>query len=223
MLMELQLVPSWKEALAAQLQQPYYRELQAFVSHAYATTTCYPPVHQILAAFNHTPFDAVKVVILGQDPYHGAGQGNGLCFSVNDGIKKPPSLINIFKELETDLNIPMPESGNLKRWANQGVLLLNAVLTVEEGKAASHKNKGWELFTDAVIQAISTQRTDVVFMLWGGFARGKKKLIDASKHDILESGHPSPLSANRGHWLGNRHFSKANAFLERKGKKGVEW
>ncbi len=163
------------------------------------------------------------MVIIGQDPYHGLGQANGLCFSVNDGIAFPPSLINIFKEIEQDLAIPFPQSGNLERWAKQGILLLNATLTVRESEAGSHQNKGWEDFTDAVIQRISDQKENVVFLLWGGFAKKKGSKIDRSKHCVLETGHPSPLSANRGLWFGNKHFSKANSFLTSKGKNPIQW
>jgi len=163
------------------------------------------------------------VVIIGQDPYHGLGQANGLCFSVNDGIAFPPSLLNIFKEIQTDLKLPFPKSGNLERWADQGVLLLNATLTVRESEAGSHQNQGWELFTDAVIQKISEEKENVVFLLWGGFAKKKGAKIDRSKHHVLETGHPSPLSANRGLWFGNSHFSKTNSYLKNLGKAEIEW
>ena len=219
----MQMESNWKEVLRDDLNQPYYEELTNFVSQAYKNHTCYPPEDKIFAALNRTAFENIKVVLIGQDPYHGAGQGNGLCFSVSDGVKHPPSLINIFKEITTDLDQPYPDSGNLERWADQGVLLLNAVLTVEESKAGSHQKKGWEKFTDAIIKKISQERKDVVFLLWGGFAKGKAKLIDKKSHLILESGHPSPLSANRGYWFGNSHFSKTNEYLKEKGMEPIKW
>ena len=219
----MQMESNWKEVLRDDLNQPYYEELTNFVSEVYKNHTCYPPEDKIFAALNRTAFENIKVVLIGQDPYHGAGQGNGLCFSVSDGVKHPPSLINIFKEITTDLDQPYPDSGNLERWADQGVLLLNAVLTVEEGKAGSHQKKGWEKFTDAIIKKISQERKDVVFLLWGGFAKGKAKLIDKKSHLILESGHPSPLSANRGYWFGNSHFSKTNEYLKEKGMESIKW
>lgn len=219
----MQMESNWKEVLRDDLNQPYYEELTNFVSQAYKNHTCYPPEDKIFAALNRTAFENIKVVLIGQDPYHGAGQGNGLCFSVSDGVKHPPSLINIFKEITTDLDQPYPDSGNLERWADQGVLLLNAVLTVEESKAGSHQKKGWEKFTDAIIKKISQERKDVVFLLWGGFAKGKAKLIDKKSHLILESGHPSPLSANRGYWFGNSHFSKTNEYLKEKGMESIKW
>ena len=219
----MQMESNWKEVLRDDLSQPYYEELTNFVSQAYKNHNCYPPEDKIFAALNRTAFENIKVVLIGQDPYHGAGQGNGLCFSVSDGVKHPPSLINIFKEITTDLDQPYPDSGNLERWADQGVLLLNAVLTVEESKAGSHQKKGWEKFTDAIIKKISQERKDVVFLLWGGFAKGKAKLIDKKSHLILESGHPSPLSANRGYWFGNSHFSKTNEYLKAKGMESIKW
>lgn len=215
--------PSWKEALGNEFEKPYFESLIEFVKSEYATTTCYPKGSQIFAAFDHCHFDDVKVVIIGQDPYHGQRQANGLCFSVNDGVAFPPSLINIFKEIETDLEKPFPQTGNLERWADQGVLLLNATLTVRAGEAGSHQKKGWETFTDAVIQAVSDKKENIVFLLWGGFAQKKGAKIDRSKHFVLESGHPSPLSANRGFWFGNKHFSKTNAFLEEKEIKPIVW
>jgi len=214
---------SWKEVLAPEFEKPYFESLIHFVKSEYAASECYPPGKQIFSAFDHCPFDKVEVVILGQDPYHGPGQANGLCFSVNDNIPMPPSLQNIFKEIQTDLGKPFPPSGNLERWAGQGVLLLNAVLTVRRGEANSHQGKGWELFTDAVIQKISDEKKDVVFLLWGGPAKKKGARVDRSRHLVLESGHPSPLSANKGHWFGNRHFSRANEFLTSKGKKLIQW
>lgn len=221
--MNVNIEQSWKNVLADEFEKPYFNQLISFVKDEYATHKCYPPGKQIFSAFDHCPFDKVEVVILGQDPYHGQDQANGLCFSVNDNIPMPPSLVNIFKEIQTDLNKPFPPTGNLERWADEGVLLLNAVLTVREGQAASHQGKGWEVFTDAVIQKISEQKKDVVFMLWGGYAKKKGAKIDRAKHLVLESGHPSPLSANQGLWFGNRHFSKANNYLRERGKKEISW
>jgi len=222
-IMQVKIEESWNAKLKSEFEKPYFIELAAFVKSEYQSQTCYPPGIHIFAAFDFAPFEAVKVVILGQDPYHGPGQANGLCFSVNDGILKPPSLQNIFREIQQDLGTPIPESGNLERWAAQGVFLLNATLTVRAHQAGSHQNKGWELFTDEVIKTISNEKEGVVFLLWGGFAKKKAKLIDANKHLILTSGHPSPLSANRGFWFGNKHFSKANAYLNEKGKKEIIW
>ncbi|KQO21157.1 uracil-DNA glycosylase [Flavobacterium sp. Leaf82] len=221
--MDVKMHDSWKPVLKEEFEKPYFKELIDFVKSEYATKICYPKGNQIFSAFDHCHFDQVKVVIIGQDPYHGPNQANGLCFSVNDGIAFPPSLQNIFKEIETDLNIPIPKTGNLERWADQGVFLLNATLTVRQSEAGSHQGKGWEKFTDAVIKQISANSKDVVFLLWGGFAQKKAALIDSSKHYILKSGHPSPLSANRGFWFGNKHFSQANAFLKSKGLKEIEW
>lgn len=214
---------SWKPVLSNEFEKSYFNELIAFVKSEYVTKVCYPKGSQIFSAFDHCHFEQVKVVIIGQDPYHGPNQANGLCFSVNDGIPFPPSLQNIFKEIETDLNKPMPKTGNLERWADQGVFLLNATLTVRQAEAGSHQGKGWEKFTDAVIKQISAEKENVVFLLWGGFAQKKAALIDASKHHILKSGHPSPLSANRGFWFGNKHFSQTNDFLKSKGLKEIEW
>lgn len=214
---------SWKDVLAPEFEKLYFESLIQFVKSEYAASECYPPGRQIFSAFDHCPFDKVEVVILGQDPYHGPGQANGLCFSVNDNIPMPPSLQNIFKEIQTDLGKPFPPTGNLERWASQGVLLLNSVLTVRRGEANSHQGKGWELFTDAVIQKISDEKKDVVFLLWGGPAKKKGARVDRSRHLVLESGHPSPLSANKGHWFGNRHFSRTNEFLASKGKRVIEW
>lgn len=201
----------------------YFRDLAEFVRSEYRSHRCYPPGKEIFAAFDHCPFESVKVVILGQDPYHGSGQANGLCFSVHRGIAHPPSLTNIFKELESDVGKPYPQEGDLTHWADQGVLLLNATLTVRQGQAASHQNRGWETFTDQVIRRLSEDREGVVFMLWGGYARKKGSIIDSSRHLVLQSGHPSPLSANRGYWFGNRHFSKANAYLRKQGKQQIDW
>jgi uracil-DNA glycosylase len=220
---DVKIEASWKASLSDEFEKPYFRSLAAFVRSEYGSGRCFPPAGQIFSAFAECPFEAVKVVIIGQDPYHGHGQAHGLCFSVNDGISFPPSLRNIFTEIRDDLGKPVPVTGNLSRWARQGVLLLNATLTVSEGQAGSHQNKGWETFTDAVIRTVSDKKSHVVFMLWGGYARKKRGLIDAGKHCVLESGHPSPLSANKGHWFGNRHFSKANAYLESVGKEPVDW
>jgi len=214
---------SWHDVLSEEFEKTYFKRLIEFVKKEYATHRCFPKGTQIFAAFDHCPFDKVEVVIIGQDPYHGFGQANGLCFSVNDGIPFPPSLINIFKEIQSDLGLPIPQSGNLERWADQGVLLLNATLTVRENEAGSHQNKGWETFTDAVIQKISEEKENVVFLLWGGFAKKKGAKIDRNKHHVLETGHPSPLSANRGLWFGNKHFSSTNAYLKSIGKKEIKW
>lgn len=221
--MDIKMHSSWKPVLKEEFEKPYFEDLIAFVKSEYATKVCYPKGSQIFSAFDHCHFNEVKIVIIGQDPYHGPNQANGLCFSVNDGIPFPPSLYNIFKEIEKDLNIPIPKTGNLERWADQGVFLLNATLTVRQAEAGSHQGKGWEKFTDAVIKQISAEKENVVFLLWGGFAQKKAALIDAKKHHILKSGHPSPLSANRGFWFGNKHFSQTNEFLKSKGMKEIEW
>ena len=222
-LMDVNIHLSWKPFLKNEFDKPYFKELVSFVNQEYSKHQCFPPENQIFNSFGHCHFENTKVVIIGQDPYHGVGQAHGLCFSVNDGVTHPPSLMNIFKEIEQDLGIPYPKSGNLMRWADQGVLLLNATLTVRAHEAGSHQKNGWEIFTDTVIQAISDNKNNVVFLLWGGFAKSKAKLIDESKHHILSSGHPSPLSANRGYWFGNKHFSKTNFLLEQAGLKRVEW
>ena len=214
---------SWKKYLQTEFDKPYFKDLTQYVDYQYKTETCFPPEDLIFNAFNTCTLEALKVVIIGQDPYHGVGQANGLCFSVNDGIAHPPSLINIFKEIESDLGTPYPTSGNLERWAKQGVLLLNATLTVRAHNAGSHQKKGWETFTDAVIQSISDKKENVVFLLWGGFAKQKTKLIDTSKHHVLTTGHPSPLSANRGYWFGNKSFSKTNSQLEQVGLEPIVW
>ncbi|UOB17448.1 uracil-DNA glycosylase [Abyssalbus ytuae] len=221
--MDVNIHESWKTYLQPEFEKPYFNTLTEFVKNEYKNYTCYPPGKQIFSAFDHCHFNDVKVVIIGQDPYHGPGQANGLCFSVNDGIPHPPSLVNIFKEIENDLEKPYPQSGNLEKWANQGVLLLNATLTVRAHQAGSHQNKGWETFTDAVIQLISDKKENVVFMLWGGYAKKKGAKINNEKHHVLSSGHPSPLSANRGMWFGNKHFSKCNSFLESIGKEPILW
>ena len=221
--MNVSIHQSWKEVLQEEFSKPYFEQLVLFVKREYSENICYPQGQQIFSAFNHCPLPEVKVVIIGQDPYHGEGQANGLCFSVHDGIPHPPSLVNIFRELNTDLGVPYPLSGNLERWASQGVLLLNATLTVRANSAGSHQKQGWETFTDAVIRAVSAHCNHVVFMLWGGYAKEKAKLIDPAKHCILTAGHPSPLSANRGYWFGNKHFSKANAYLKANGKNEIIW
>ncbi|WP_456463540.1 uracil-DNA glycosylase [Lutibacter sp.] len=221
--MKVKIAESWKKVLQPEFEKPYFKQLTQFVKNEYTTNNCFPKGTQIFEAFNLCSFESLKVVIIGQDPYHGVGQAHGLCFSVNEGVAHPPSLINIFKEIETDLNIPYPKSGNLERWAKQGVLLLNATLTVRAHNAGSHQKKGWEQFTDAVIEKISEEKKDVVFLLWGGFAKKKGLKIDKTKHHILTCGHPSPLSANRGYWFGNRHFSKTNDYLEAKKIEKIKW
>jgi len=221
--MQVNIHPSWQTVLSSEFEKPYFKDLISFVKQEYASKKCYPKGSQIFTAFNNCSFNDVKIVIIGQDPYHGFGQANGLCFSVNEGITFPPSLQNIFKEIEQDVQIPFPKSGNLERWAAQGILLLNATLTVRESGAGSHQNKGWETFTDAVIQKISDDKENVVFLLWGGFAKKKGAKIDRNKHYVLETGHPSPLSANRGLWFGNKHFSKTNAFLKNKNLIEILW
>ena len=221
--MDVKIHSSWQQVLESEYGKPYFQKLISFVKNEYATKRCFPLESEIFAAFNHCPFDKVKVVIIGQDPYHGFGQANGLCFSVNDGINFPPSLFNIFKEIQSDLGLPIPISGNLERWAEHGVLLLNATLTVRESEAGSHQKKGWETFTDAVIQKISDEKENIVFLLWGGFAKKKGSKINRTKHHVLETGHPSPLSANRGLWFGNKHFSKTNTYLQSLGKETIKW
>ena len=221
--MDVKIEESWKKILQNEFEKPYFNSLIEFVKSEYQSQTCYPKGSDIFSAFDHCPFQGVKVVIIGQDPYHGPGQANGLCFSVHDGISHPPSLINIFKELGTDLGKEYPTSGDLSTWADQGVLLLNATLTVRAHQAGSHQKKGWEQFTDAVIQQISQNREGVIFLLWGGFAKKKGAKIDKSKHHVLTSGHPSPLSANRGYWFGNKHFSQTNALLQEMNTTAIEW
>lgn len=220
--MEVKIEQSWKIALSDEFEKPYFATLTNFVKSEYKTSRVYPPGNLIFNAFDQCPFDKLKVVILGQDPYHGPGQAHGLCFSVNDGMAFPPSLRNIFKELNDDLGIAIPKSGNLSEWAKQGVLLLNATLTVRANQAASHQKKGWEEFTDAVIQKINSEKEHVVFLLWGNYAIGKSKFIDANKHLVLTSVHPSPLSASRG-FFGNKHFSRTNTFLKEKGIAPIQW
>ena len=213
---------SWKTVLWNEFQSDYFQSLKQFLVEERKKYTIFPPGPKIFNAFAHTPFKKVRVVILGQDPYHGKGQAHGLCFSVPDGIQPPPSLVNIFKEIRDDIGTPIPPTGNLERWADQGVLLINATLTVRSGQAGSHQNRGWEKFTDAVIQTISDRGDHVVFLLWGRFAQAKESLIDGSKHLVLKSAHPSPLSAYNG-FFGCRHFSRANAYLEKNGYDPVRW
>ena len=220
--MNVRMEPGWKALLADQFEEPYFRELAEFVREEYRTQTVFPPAGRIFAAFDHCPLDKVKVVILGQDPYHGAGQANGLCFSVADGVRIPPSLVNIFKEIRNDVGTPPPRSGNLERWADQGVLLLNNVLTVREGQAASHAGKGWERFTDAVVARLAAEREHLVFLLWGSPAQKKAAVVDPARHLVLKSVHPSPLSAERG-FYGNHHFSRTNAYLKEHGQAEIVW
>lgn len=221
--MDVKMEPTWKAILKDEFEKEYFKKLATFIKNEYATQTCYPPAHEVFTAFHHTPFDQVKVVLLGQDPYHGVGQANGLCFSVRDGVSFPPSLQNIFKEIEQDLGQAPPPSGNLERWASQGVLLLNATLSVRAHEAGSHQKKGWEQFTDTVIETLSRAQEGVIFLLWGGYAKKKVKIIDTSKHTVLTCGHPSPLSANRGYWFGNKHFSKTNDLLIQQNKSPIVW
>lgn len=221
--MNVKIEESWREHLAHEFEQPYFERLTDFVRQEYRTGVCYPPAPLVFNAFNLCPFQRVKVVIIGQDPYHEPGQAHGLSFSVNEGVPFPPSLQNIFKEINNDLGTPIPTSGDLTRWARQGVLLLNATLTVRAHQAASHQRHGWEEFTDAAIRALSDHRDHLVFILWGGYARSKASLIDSTRHLILQSVHPSPLSANRGGWFGNHHFSQCNAYLKQWGEEPVEW
>lgn len=220
--MDVKIEPSWKHVLQNEFDKNYFIKLTDFVKNEYKTKLTFPPASLIFNAFDQCPFDKVKVVILGQDPYHGDGQAHGLCFSVNDGVAFPPSLLNIFKEIERDLGTPMPKTGNLIRWAQQGVLLLNATLTVQAHLAGSHQGKGWEEFTDAVIHKLASENEHLVFMLWGSYAQKKGGFIDASKHLVLKSVHPSPLSAYRG-FIGNNHFSLANRYLIENGKTEINW
>lgn len=221
--MQLPIHPNWEKALEKELKAPYFNYLLAFLEQEYKQHNCYPPENLIFQAFNSCPLDQIKVVLLGQDPYHGPRQAHGLCFSVPEKEKHPPSLINIFKEIAADTGKDYPQSGNLQSWADQGVFLLNATLSVRAAAAGSHQKKGWEQFTDAVIHHVSEVNNNVVFLLWGGYAKKKSKLIDSAKHLILSSGHPSPLSANRGYWFGNKHFSQCNTYLEAKGKRSIDW
>jgi uracil-DNA glycosylase len=221
--MDVQIEASWKAHLREEFEKPYFTLLTDAVRQEYRQGTCYPPGSLIFNAFNLCPFDQVKVVIIGQDPYHEPGQAHGLSFSVQDGVLFPPSLQNIFKEIQDDLGTPIPVSGNLTRWAKQGVLLLNATLTVRAHQANSHARLGWQTFTDAAIKALATQRSHLVYMLWGGYARGKAYMINKEENLVLESVHPSPLSANRGGWFGNHHFSQCNAYLEQNGVEPIQW
>ncbi|MFY8034831.1 MAG: uracil-DNA glycosylase [Flexibacteraceae bacterium] len=220
--MNVQIEPSWKEAIGAEFEKTYFKQLVTFIRDEYSNHIVYPPGKMLFNAFNYCPFNEVKVVIIGQDPYHGQGQAHGLSFSVQDGVPIPPSLENIYKELVSDIGVPYPESGNLTHWAKQGVLLLNTVLSVREKEPQSHQNKGWEFFTDAVIRAISERKDPVVFILWGSPAQKKEAIIDSGKHLILKAVHPSPLSAYRG-FFGSKPFSQTNAFLEKQGKTPIAW
>lgn len=219
---KVQIETSWQEKLQQEFDEPYFEELIQFVKREYTQGTCYPPGNLIFNAFNLCPLPQVKVVLIGQDPYHEPGQAHGLCFSVNDGVPFPPSLRNIFQEIQTDLGTPVPASGNLTRWAEQGVLLLNATLTVRAHAAASHQKHGWERFTDAVIRLVSAECEHVVFILWGSYAQSKAALIDSTKHCVLRSAHPSPLSAYRG-FFGNHHFSLCNQYLQQHNIKPIDW
>lgn len=220
--MNVKISESWKKRLKSEFEKPYFNELVQFVKSEYQNHQIFPPGKKIFSAFDHCAFEDLRVVIIGQDPYHGPGQANGLCFSVSDGISKPPSLLNIFKELKADLGTPVPESGNLERWANQGVLLLNATLTVRAHTAGSHQKKGWEQFTDSVIQLVSEHKEHVVFILWGAYAQRKGEIIDRSKHHVIKSAHPSPFAADRG-FFGSKPFSKTNTYLEEKDRPPIEW
>ena len=220
--MQVKIEESWQKVLKSEFEKDYFKHLISFVKQEYATQQVYPQGKQIFHAFEECPFEKLEVVILGQDPYHGPGQANGLAFSVNEGVRTPPSLRNIFKEIKADLGKEIPESGNLERWAEQGVLLLNATLTVRANTAGSHQNKGWETFTDAVIKKISDEKKNVVFLLWGAYAQKKGAIIDDTKHLVLKAAHPSPFAADKG-FFGAHHFSKANAFLKAHGKKEIDW
>lgn len=220
--MKVQIEESWKQQLQEEFEKPYFEALTHFVKNEYAQGVVYPPGKLIFNAFNLCPFDRVKVVIIGQDPYHGPGQAHGLCFSVNDGIAFPPSLVNIFKELKNDMGIEKPASGNLTRWAEQGVLMLNAILTVRAHQAGSHQRQGWETFTDAVIRKLAEEREHLVFILWGGYAQRKGAFIDRNRHLVLASAHPSPLSAYNG-FFGNKHFSRTNEYLIAHGEQPIAW
>lgn len=224
LIMQLNLNLSWQSILSDEIKKPYFLDLMKNVGQEYENYTCYPPKELVFSAFNDCSFNDLKVVIIGQDPYHGKGEANGLCFSVNNGVRIPPSLRNIFRELNEDLGtIFIPASGNLEAWAKQGVLLLNASLTVREDNANSHKHLNWNIFTDAVIQKISEEKEPIVFLLWGNFAHKKGVKIDRSKHLVLESGHPSPMSANQGKWFGNKHFSKTNTYLKQNDLELIDW
>ena len=220
--MNVRIDESWRQVLQPEFDKPYFELLTGFVRHAYRTTQCFPPAGQIFRAFDLCPFDKVRVVIIGQDPYHDFNQAHGLCFSVQEGVPVPPSLVNIYKEIQRDLGKPIPTSGNLTHWAEQGVLLLNATLTVEAHRAGSHQGKGWEELTDAAIQALNNQRSNIVFMLWGSYAQRKGQFIDRRRHLVLTAVHPSPLSAYRG-FIGCGHFSQANAYLQQHGQAPINW
>lgn len=220
--MDVRIAEDWKEILAPEFEKPYFEQLTGFVRAEYASRRIFPQGRNIFRAFDKCPFDRLKVVIIGQDPYHGEGQANGLCFSVNDGVQFPPSLQNIFQEVHDDVGAPIPESGNLDRWAEQGVLLLNAVLTVRAHEAASHAGRGWETFTDAVVRAIAERKSGIVYMLWGNYAQRKGAIADPSRNLILKAVHPSPLSAYRG-FLGSHHFSQANEYLIKTGREPIRW
>lgn len=220
--MDVKITQIWGKKLTGEFEKDYFKHLVSFVKSEYEKHTIYPSGKFIFSAFEHCSFNELKVVIIGQDPYHGPNQANGLCFSVADGVKQPPSLQNIFKEIQKDLEKPIPSSGNLEHWANQGVLLLNATLTVRANAAGSHQNQGWETFTDAVIRLISEGKQNVVFLLWGAYAQKKGEIIDREKHHVLQSAHPSPFAAYRG-FFGNKHFSKTNEYLKKIGKKEIEW
>jgi len=220
--MDVKIAPSWKERLSDEFGKTYFTQLIDFVKQEYQTETVYPPGKEIFRAFDYCDFDDVKVVIIGQDPYHGPGQANGLCFSVRDGVRMPPSLVNIFKELHNDVGKPIPKSGDLERWATQGVLLLNATLTVRSSSPGSHQNKGWESFTDAAIKKISDEKENVVYLLWGAYAQKKGEVINRQKNLVLVSAHPSPFSADRG-FFGCKHFSKTNEYLKSKGISEISW
>ncbi len=221
--MDVKIENGWKARLSDEFQKPYFENLTHYIKEEYRNFMCFPPGKNIFEAFQKCPFDNVKVVILGQDPYHGVGQAHGLCFSVNDGIPFPPSLLNIFKEINADMNIPVPATGNLNRWAEQGILLLNATLSVRANEAGSHQKKGWEEFTDVVVQKLNTEKDNLVFMLWGSYAQNKGKIIDNSRHLVLKAAHPSPLSANRGGWFGTKHFSKCNEYLISNNQDPIKW
>ena len=220
--MNVKIEESWKQKLDTEFRKEYFNDLVEFVKSEYQSKKIFPPGPFIFNAFNKCPFDKVKLVILGQDPYHGRGQANGLCFSVNKGVSIPPSLVNIFKEINTDLGLPVPNHGSLEKWSEQGVMLLNATLTVRANSAGSHQNKGWEQFTDAVVKCLSEEKENLVFLLWGSYAQQKGKQINSEKHLVLRSPHPSPYSADRG-FFGNKHFSKANAYLQSNGKAPIDW
>lgn len=221
--MDVKIEPSWKARLSSEFEKPYFNQLVSFIKEEYQTQKIYPPGKLIFNAFDKCPFDQTKVIILGQDPYHGPNQAMGLSFSVNDGVAFPPSLVNIFREIKDDLGIQIPLSGNLERWATQGVLMLNATLTVRANSAGSHQKKGWEQFTDAVIKCLSDEKEGLVFLLWGKYAQDKGAVIDTQKHLVLKCKHPSPMSANQGGWFGNKHFSQTNTYLLQQGLSPIEW